>query len=88
MKSQLVKAVGSATITLQCNILSPGIPRANIGWKKDGLNINNAHIITNDSLTSMTLSALTEEDSGLYTCVAIGAYSDHSDNIELIVEST
>ena len=36
----------------------------------------------------MKLSALTEEDSGLYTCVAIGAYSDHSDSIELIVEST
>ena len=36
----------------------------------------------------MTLFALTEEDSGLYTCIGIGAYSDHSDSIELIVEST
>ena len=86
--SRFIKAVGSAIVTLQCNISNRGIPQANIGWKKDGVNVNNAHILTNDTFTSMTLSALTEEDSGLYTCIAIGAYSDHSDSIELIVEST
>ena len=44
-------------------------------------------MFTNDTFISVTLSDLTEEDSGLYTCIAIGAYSDHSDSIELIVES-
>ena len=32
----IVKAVKSAILTLQCNILNKGIPQAIIGWKKDG----------------------------------------------------
>ena len=75
-------------VRLQCNILNIGIPQAFFGWNKDGRTVNNNHIFKNDTFTALTLFNLTEEDSGLYTCVAVGTYSDHSDNIELIVEST
>ena len=87
VKSRYVKAVGSRIATLECNISNQGIPQANFGWKKNGQAINNEYIYINDTLISITLFDLTEEDSGLYTCVAVGRYSDHTDNIELIVES-
>ena len=47
-----------------------------------------SYTFSNDTLTTLTLYNLTEEDSGLYTCIAIGPYSDHSGNVDLFVEST
>ena len=87
MQSSIVKAVGSATLTIKCNILNKGIPQAIITWKKNGRKVNNEYIYRNDTSTTLTLSNLTEEDSGLYTCIAIGPYSDHSGNVDLVVES-
>ena len=87
VQSSIVKTIGSATLTLQCKILNEGIPQAIIGWKKDGRKINNKYIFKNDTFTTLKLFNLTEEDSGLYRCTATGAYSDHSDIVQLVVES-
>lgn len=88
VQSRFVEAVGSALVTMLCNILNQGVPQAKFRWKKDGRKVSNGLISKNDTYTTLTLFSLTEEDSGLYTCTAIAAYSDHMDSIELIVEST
>ena len=81
--------IGS-NITLICNIIDQGVPQAAFSWSRTGYELNGKYAITiNSSVMAITLTALTFNDSGVYTCTATGLLSYRSANIELVVmEST
>jgi len=61
--------IGSS-ITLACRIVYEGTPQASFQWRRHGLSVRDDHIVTNDTHTMLQLTNLTEEDHGMYRCVA------------------
>ena len=76
--------VSGSKVTLVCMIVQPGEPRAAFRWTKNGESIDSTYPVTiNDSFISITITNVTTQDTGTYTCTAIGIESYHSDSIQL-----
>ena len=89
IESTLIVPSG-ANITLVCEIINPGEPRAAFGWRKSDENVyvgNTNFIVVNNSFLTITLTSVTTQDTGTYTCTATGLESYHSDSIQLHVLS-
>ena len=74
-----------ANVTLVCEIVHLGEPRASFEWKKNGENVDVTAI--NNSFITITLLNVTTHDTGTYTCTATGLQSYHNDSIWLHVTS-
>ena len=80
--------VSGSKVTLVCMIVQPGEPRASFGWTKNGESIDSTyHVTINDSFVSITITNVTTQDTGIYTCTATGIESYHSDSIQMHVTS-
>lgn len=77
-----ISTVGS-NITLKCNIVNEGVPQATFSWSRNGYELNGIKI--SNSTMAVTLTNLTLNDAGVYTCAANGLLSYHSDDMELSV---
>ena len=77
-------AVVGSQVTLKCNIIDPGVPKATFTWNKNGSAIHNDIVVKNSSI-SLVLNNLTMEDAGVYTCIARATVSNQNDTIELKV---
>ena len=78
--------VGSQ-ITLACSIINKGVPVAQFGWLRNGIDLNGENIFTNNTFIVIELSNITMEDAGDYTCTARSARSYLSDTIALNVSN-
>ena len=72
-------------MTLVCEIVNLGEPRATFGWKKNGENIYG--ITINNSFIAITILNVMTQDTGTYFCTATGLQSYHNDSIQLHVTS-
>ena len=75
-------AVVGSQVTLKCNIIDMGVPKATFSWNKNGSAIHNDIVVKNSSI-SLMLNNLTVEDAGVYTCIARATMSNQNDTIEL-----
>lgn len=86
----------SSTLTLNCSAL--GVPRPNILWYKNGIEVEKGPGITFGDNGVLTIERVKKDDEGLYECVAINdlgtaktsavvtVYDDESKpNVELII---
>ena len=77
-----------ANVTLACEIVNPGEPRATFGWRKGGETVAGTNFITvHNSFLTITITSVTTQDTGTYTCTATGLESYDSDSIQLHVLS-
>ena len=74
-----------ANVTLVCEIVNPGEPRATFGWRKSGETV--ASTAVHNSFLTITITSVTTQDTGTYTCTATGLESYDSDSIQLHVLS-
>ena len=77
-----------SNVTLVCNISNPGRPVANFGWRRRGSWLPNNLISTNSTRFSLTLSNVTEDDAGSYSCAAKGVLSFRIQKISLQIKGT
>ena len=85
VKSNLIVPSG-ANVTLACEIVNPGEPRAAFGWRKNAENVASTYSVTvNNSFVTIILTNVTTQDAGTYTCTATGIVSYYSDSIQLRV---
>jgi len=61
------------------------VPIAQLGWLRNGINLNNDIMFTNSTFTAIELSNITLGDADNYTCVARSARFHRSDTVELRV---
>ena len=86
-ENQKYTSIVGANVILRCNIIDKGIPQAVFSWKKNGNKMNGEYVILIDSsVMEITITNLTVENSGVYTCIAHGLLSYRSNSVELIVE--
>ena len=82
VSSNYTAEVGSQ-ITLECSIINQGVPVAQFGWLRNGIDLNGENIFTNNTFIVIELSNITMEDAGDYTCTARSVRWHHSDTITL-----
>ena len=87
VKQEYVSTRGS-NVTLVCNISNPGRPVANFGWRRRGSWLPNNLISTNSTRFSLTLSNVTEDDAGSYSCAAKGVLSFRIQKISLQIKGS
>ena len=88
VKSNLIVPSGT-NLTLVCEIVNPGEPRAAFGWRKNAKNVARTYSVTvNNSFVTIILTNVTTQDAGTYTCTATGIESYHNDTIQLRVLPT
>ena len=81
--SNYIATVG-AEVMLKCNIFENGIPRAEIEWKRNGIQPR-GELVVDNSFTTIKLHNLTMKDAGKYTCTASNVRSYRSDLLELTI---
>ena len=84
--SNYTAEVGSQ-ITMACNIINQGVPTAHFRWIRDGIEQLGDSVAVNIPLrlVMMTLTNVTMNDGGTYTCMATSERSSRSDHIVLTV---
>ena len=85
VKSKYVGTIGS-NVTLVCQITNHGRPMGSFGWRRRGQWIPNNSISTNRTHFSLTLSNLTDDDAGQYSCTAQGVLSLRIQNLNLLIK--
>jgi len=88
VRSHYTAIIGSQ-ITLVCSIIEWGVPPAEFGWRKDGIeiNIDNVTVITNRSAIALIIRNLTISDVGTYICEAASEQSYLNDQTELRIKT-
>ena len=81
--------IGSS-VTLSCRIIERGVPPAIFNWRKSRHVLDGIYHISIDVNSAMviTLTNLTMENVGVYTCDATGLLSYGSDTVELFVDES
>ena len=86
-EKQKYTSIVGANVILRCHIIDKGIPEAVFSWKKNGNRMNGEYVILIDSsVMEITITNLTVDNAGVYTCIANGLLSYHSNSLQLIVE--
>ena len=75
-------------VALGCDIIDKGMPPAVFSWTKVGYKMNGEYVIViSSTVMDIIFLNFTLDNAGVYTCAADGLLSDHSDSVELIVQS-
>lgn len=83
-------SIGSS-ISLSCRIVEKGLPPAIFSWRKSRHVLDGIYQISIDMVNSamvITLTNLTMENAGVYTCDATGLLSYRSDTVEVFVDES
>ena len=73
--------IRGATLTLQCSAVDPTKSCLSFQWLKDG------HVLSMATSPSLVLSAVEEEDAGVYTCRVSNRVGEGGANVTVIVIS-
>jgi len=71
--------------TVQFSVVAQGTPPLLYRWRKDGVPLSDGGRISNSATSTLTISSVTDDDEGYYSCVVVGQNTVESNTASLRV---